>query len=384
MPPWVAAVVATWAIPGVLQAARDEAERRLLGRNRPDMFRDDIVFVVGAGASKELNFPIGSELAAQIIDNLEVVGDRHDRRLNDRSCHGKLQEKGGEVVQKLLAAAGMISRGLLHAQSIDAFIDMHSNNQDVATLGKLQIAMSILRIEASSDLFVDDSNIHNRVDFSRKFAASCWLRPFTEMLLEKSHASDTSNLGQNITLICFNYDRCIEQYLAAAIENTLAVRSEVAHEIVGRMNIIHPYGSIGKLPPRGSGPGPGVVPFGAKHSVDHWSIARNLSTFTEEMTDTESLGKIHDAVLRARQILFLGFSFQPQNMRLLTPTTPITNRRVIRCYSTGIGFHELAHEALNNRVLSLLGENRSIGSSRILQGLGCAEMLRAIRPMLTT
>lgn len=30
MPPWVAAVVATWAIPGVLEAARSEAERRLL------------------------------------------------------------------------------------------------------------------------------------------------------------------------------------------------------------------------------------------------------------------------------------------------------------------------------------------------------------------
>lgn len=31
IPPWVAAVVATWAIPGVLEAARAEAERRLLG-----------------------------------------------------------------------------------------------------------------------------------------------------------------------------------------------------------------------------------------------------------------------------------------------------------------------------------------------------------------
>lgn len=30
LPPWVAAVVATWAIPGVLEAARAEAERRLL------------------------------------------------------------------------------------------------------------------------------------------------------------------------------------------------------------------------------------------------------------------------------------------------------------------------------------------------------------------
>jgi hypothetical protein len=30
IPPWVAAVVATWGLPGVLEAARDEAERRLL------------------------------------------------------------------------------------------------------------------------------------------------------------------------------------------------------------------------------------------------------------------------------------------------------------------------------------------------------------------
>lgn len=30
IPAWVAAVVATWGLPGVLQAARDEGERRLL------------------------------------------------------------------------------------------------------------------------------------------------------------------------------------------------------------------------------------------------------------------------------------------------------------------------------------------------------------------
>lgn len=30
LPPWVAAVVATWAIPGVLEAARTQAELRLL------------------------------------------------------------------------------------------------------------------------------------------------------------------------------------------------------------------------------------------------------------------------------------------------------------------------------------------------------------------
>lgn len=30
IPPWVAAVVATWALPGVLEAARMEAERRLI------------------------------------------------------------------------------------------------------------------------------------------------------------------------------------------------------------------------------------------------------------------------------------------------------------------------------------------------------------------
>ena len=30
IPPWVAAVVATWSLPGVLEAARAEAERRLL------------------------------------------------------------------------------------------------------------------------------------------------------------------------------------------------------------------------------------------------------------------------------------------------------------------------------------------------------------------
>ena len=35
IPPWVAAVVATWGLPEVLLAARDEAERRLLPETDP-------------------------------------------------------------------------------------------------------------------------------------------------------------------------------------------------------------------------------------------------------------------------------------------------------------------------------------------------------------
>jgi hypothetical protein len=339
--------------------------------------------VVGAGASKELDFPVGSELAERIVLNLAVEGDDWHRRLRDTACDALLLEKPGDDRHRLLGAATMISRGLLHAQSIDAFIDMHSGNNDVATLGKLQIALSILRVEAASDLYVDDSNIYNRVQFGGPYIAHCWLRPFTEMLLEKCRALDIENIGTGISIICFNYDRCIEQYLAAAIEDTLAVDSSTAHEIVSRMDIIHPYGHLGNLPAERTRREPGSVPFGAKNAVDLWSVADGLSTFTEEMRDRESLARIHKAILHARRIIFLGFSFQPQNMRLLTPTDAVTSRRVIRCYSTGIGFHEVAHPAIESRMMALLGENASIGSSAILQGLGCAEMLRALRPMLT-
>ena len=117
------------------------------------MFKTQTVFVVGAGASSEFGLPLGSGLALNIVENLSIrsKGAGYGNHFVDRRCEDLLRGKFKDDPVSLNGAwnaAILIRRGILHAQSIDAFIDMHADKPAVATVGKLQIALEILRAGA--------------------------------------------------------------------------------------------------------------------------------------------------------------------------------------------------------------------------------------------
>lgn len=281
-------------------------------------------------------------------------------------------------------AASIVQKGLLHAQSIDAFIDMHIDKPAVALIGKQQIALEILRAEAESTLFVDPSNIYNRIDFNREAIERSWLRVFTEILLEKARASDLAAIGRGVTVICFNYDRCIEHYLIQALEATLGIEQEQAHEVVYGLNILHPYGSLGRLP-NSPAAGAGGVRFGAdveSQAVDIWPIAEGISTFTEEMRDPDQLLRIHDAIAGAEHLVFLGFGFQSQNVQLLKP--PENRAKRVVGITTGVGIHQVAVSEVSRRIRSLKG-NALYDQAReaIMLDVGCGDLMRHNRLVLS-
>ena len=353
------------------------------------MFKPNTVFVVGAGASKEFGLPLGSGLAASIVHNLTVTTDRAgygahyvDRRTEDLLRH---RYKGQpEGLDGAFEAGALIQKGILHAQSIDAFIDMHADKPGVATVGKLQIALEILRAEKNSELAVDRSNTLNRIEVGSDVVAGSWLRVFTEILLEKAKATDTSSIGRGVTIVCFNYDRCIEHYLIEAIEATLGLTYQEAHTIVYGMNIIHPYGSLGRLPSsRGGRDG---IDFGADpdHGTDIWQIADGLSTFTEEMGDQDQVTKIRWAIGQAHMLVFLGFGFQIQNVQLLSPDAASAGARISVGISTGIGIHDVAKREVRGRIRSVLtGATYDEAREAIMLDVGCGDLMRYNRLTLS-
>lgn len=353
------------------------------------MFKENTVFVVGAGASSEFGLPLGSGLAQSIVENLAISskGAGYGSHFIDRRCEDLLRFKFKDDptgLDQAWDAAILIRRGILHAQSIDAFIDMHADKPAVATVGKLQIALEILRAERASHLAVDRSNISNRIDFQANPVSSSWLRVFTEILLEKARASDLSSVGRGVTTVCFNYDRCVEHYLIEAIEATLGVSYEEAHAVVYSMNIIHPYGSLGRLPStRGGKDG---VEFGADPDagVDVLKIAEGLSTFTEEMKDREQLDRIHAAIGSSHRLVCLGFGFQSQNVQLLTPATDTVAARRTYGVTTGIGTHEVGVSEVRLRLKTIL-KNGIYDKYReaIMVGVGCGDLMRHLRLSLS-
>jgi hypothetical protein len=124
------------------------------------MFKPNTVFVVGAGASSEFGLPLGAGLTARIVSNLTVEGARGgwESHYRDRRAEQLLRYRfkdNAEALNEAFNTGALITKGILHAQSIDAFIDMHADKPAVATLGKLQIALEILRAGKASDLFIE-------------------------------------------------------------------------------------------------------------------------------------------------------------------------------------------------------------------------------------
>lgn len=321
------------------------------------MFQDRTVFVVGAGASVGLGgFPLGSTLAKTISKNLsKPQGQRY--ALNDEAIHNLVHKHCSETganLNKMLSAAALIADGLHHADSIDQFIDMHSHSPEVALLGKWQIAMELLKAEAKSFLYVPPDNSKSRLKFGSDSLAAGWLQPFTRILLSGAHATELDSVGVGLTVICFNYDRCIEQYLTEAISRTLDVSYGTAHRhVYEKLKIIHPYGTLGKLPAERSSSetADGAVPFGSQ-SADPRGVASNLSTFTEEIDDKGQLDSIGDAIAGARNLVFLGFSFGRQNMELLKPSFKVQGLKNV--YASTYKMHAVSNPAVKEGILRMM------------------------------
>jgi hypothetical protein len=83
-----------------------------------------------------------------------------------------------------------------------------------------------------------------------------------------------------------------------------------ATEIVGRASIIHPYGWVGPLD---------KVPFGGNQHGrhDYLDLSTRIKTYTEQVEEETTVSKIQKAIREAECIVFLGFAYHKQNMRLL-------------------------------------------------------------------
>ena len=283
------------------------------------------VFVVGAGASKEVDLPVGRELTKAIAlalsfrvehGQLQRGGDGTIldvlRRLADRE---QVLDKRDHPLNAYLHAAWRIRDAMPQSLSIDNFIDSHQDERHVALCGKLAIVQTILQAERASKLYVDPSNTYNKIDFSK--VSDTWFARFFERVTEGCGKTAIQARFASITLVVFNYDRCIEHFLHSALQNYYQLKPEEATEALSALEVFHPYGTVGDL--SWQRPGQLAVGFGAEaHAGTLGQLAEAIRTFTEGMGDrTGELDLIRSRVDSASRLIFLGFVFHRQNMRLL-------------------------------------------------------------------
>lgn len=289
------------------------------------MFRNETVFIVGAGASIEAGLPDGNKLKEQIATKLNLRHDLGSLRRGDKSIADALVAHAHETgvypltIENYLRAAHHIAEAMPQAKSIDNFIDAHTGNLEIEIVGKLAIGKCIIEAERASRLYVDPRDTSRRLNFGN--LSDTWYSKFFQILIENCRKDNIQNIFKNVSFITFNYDRCIEHFLFHALQNYYHIDWNVAANLVGDLRIFHPYGIVGKLPWQKAEKANAFG--GGDLKPDFLELAGQIKTFGERMVDREEINRVHMLMRDAETIIFLGFAYHSQNMILIKPEESI-------------------------------------------------------------
>lgn len=286
------------------------------------MFNRKTVVVVGAGASSEFGLPTGGALKTEIASLLDIrFADGHSQSSGDHDiCEAyrhaiQLEDARTRDINPLRTAGIQIRDAMPLAISIDNYLDVHKGNHQIELCGKLAISRAILKAEQHSSLYVHRDR-NEQLDFEKN--QKTWINSFFQLLTENCPKEELAERLEGISLIIFNYDRCVEHYLYNALQNYYQIRPEEAAKLIRIISIYHPYGKVGDLPFLD---GQASVDFGAHPSPNRLlGISSQLRTFTEGTDPDESdIEGIRSNIVKANIIMFLGFAYHRLNLDLLKP-----------------------------------------------------------------
>lgn len=289
------------------------------------------VFVIGAGAGVDIGMPTGEALSNQIAQKVNIRFEGGVKRIGgDAEMVDALMQQAridDENVNNYYSAGRSIAAGIQYTRSIDSYIHTHRHDPLIKTCAKIAIAQTIIRSEKQSKIFVNETKYPPRYLDHDGFLKS-WLLDFFRILQEGIIARETlGNFAQNVTIINFNYDRCVEHCLFRALQDLYQIDQAKAADIIKSMRIFHPYGKVAPLPWQDQG---GLAYGGDPHGLDvHWpTFAKNIWTYNEEIEQGEELQRLRTALAEADVVVFLGFHFHRQNLELLSPAGEKKSRAV--------------------------------------------------------
>lgn len=341
------------------------------------MIEKRTALIVGAGASAECGLPVGSKLKDRIAKLLDIRFEHGSRQISgdpticDALRQAVQQEQPpSRDINPHLHACRRIRDAMPQAMSIDNFIDVHQGDNCVELCGKLAIVRSILEAEKGSHLYFDP----HRGDRAPRFEALqvTWFNSFFQLLTENCRAPELEKRFAGLTLIVFNYDRCIEHFLYYALQNYYSITAEQAAALLTKLGIFHPYGSVGLLPWQGRD---GAVDFGAEVGAKTLlDLAQQIRTFTEGTDPARSdIEHIRSRLFQSQLVLFLGFAFHRLNLQLLSAEgVAHVNPSETKYFGTAVGLSDSDCSEIRTE-LSALGGVR-VKQIYIRNGLTCAKL----------
>lgn len=337
-----------------------------------------VTFIIGAGASKELGIPTGTELKQKISGLLRTLFSGSTERNPPienaiLSAFPEMRYKQN-LYDEYTLAARRICTAMPLSISIDNFIDAHQGDAAIELCGKLAITQAILAEEKNSILYINQENRETSIDFSNAKIQNCYLTPLFARLTENCTFENLAARLSSVSFIVFNYDRCIEHFLFHAIQTYYGVTPTESEKMLKNIHIYHPYGSVGPLEwqeknVRG-------VPFGAQPNTENFlHIAKDIKTFTEGTNpDSSEIRSIHYTLELSSHIVFLGFAFHQLNMNLLTPIRKTPAEIPKKFFATAYGLSENDSEIIKRSIASLGPTRSTLEHVKIRNDLTCYQL----------
>jgi hypothetical protein len=227
-----------------------------------------------------------------------------------------------------------------------------------------------LEAERGSRLYFGGTS--GREAFNPGNVTDTWLVKLTQMLAPGVPRENVRRIFDHISFIVFNYDRCIEFFLLHALQKLYGINEAEASDIMGDLDIVHPYGFISS-----------ATPFGAT-STDYVKLAGGIKTYTEQIGDAAFLNKIATSIDRAKRMVFLGYAYHSQNMQLLQPPGKTSAKPI---FGTGYGMSdsdiEFVSAELANSFKQSLNAHQRAHFIRIENKLKCADLFDHYAKSLT-
>lgn len=308
--------------------------------------------VLGAGASATFGLPLGTGLRDQIATDLNIKFDGRKREqtsgnyeITEALRHLNRDEHGrsGNINPHRLAAVE-IANAMPLSSSIDEYIERHRQDEKKAICAKIAIVWAIIGAERKSSIFVDP---RDDVDNPLAGASECWLAAFLRDLTRGHSARNVHKAFENISIVNFNYDRCLEHFLFLWLQEVYRLSEDEAANLVGSIYIYHPYGQIAPL--RWQDPRDGISYGAAIRSSQLVSMASGIRTYSEAFEPDSGLFDLKARMADVSSVVFMGFGFHQQNMKLISVDRG-DRQRSLKCFATKSDISAPRWEIMKQRV----------------------------------
>lgn len=280
------------------------------------MISKPTILILGAGASKPYGFPTGPELKQIILENLTSNNPQWFEALDAQNVDKSFASR---------FAAQFMRSGRI---TIDSFLSFHS---EFIPVGKICIALALIPFE-------EQNRLHPLVSSDDEG----WYDYFSNKLATPNGITQSGN----ITIITFNYDRSLDQYIydvLADLYSTKIENSEIdINRLLDSIPIHHIHGQLGRLPWNNRAARRYYPDLDRKSLEIAWKSIRVPS----EQHENKPMETIIDYSLRqSARIYFLGFSYDEDNLEKLG----IKNMKDKTIIGTSFGLTDLERNDITSK-----------------------------------